>query len=98
MSRKPQSPEQLPARSAPRRGRPASPPDASLLDRDGLLDSGELATFLKLPVSTLDAWASKGGGPLFHKVGIHRRYDPADVKAWLAERRLAATGDPRPAA
>jgi excisionase family DNA binding protein len=54
---------------------------------DALLDSDELAAYLKLPVGTLDQWASRGGGPPFHKVGRHRRYAPADVKAWLAGSR-----------
>lgn len=66
-------------------------PDGSalLLERDGLIDSDELATYLGKSVATLDQWASRGGGPAFHKVGVHRRYAPADVKAWLAERRHA---------
>jgi hypothetical protein len=68
----------------------------SLLDRDGLISSEELAAWLDVPVGTLDQWASKGGGPLYHKVGVHHRYHPADVKEWLRDRRLAATGDPRP--
>lgn len=70
----------------------------SLLDRDGLLSSAELAEYLGVEVGTLDQWASRGGGPIFHKVGVHRRYQPADVRAWLAERRHATTGDTLPAA
>jgi phage terminase Nu1 subunit (DNA packaging protein) len=62
-----------------------------------MISSEELAEWLDVPVGTLDQWASRGGGPVFHKIGLHRRYEPADVKKWLRERRLAATGDPRPA-
>lgn len=62
-------------------------PDSALLDRDGFIDSDELAAYLKVPLATLDQWASRGGGPAFHKVGKHRRYSPADVRAWLAGQR-----------
>ena len=65
-----------------------------LLDRDGLIKTEELAEFLGLEPGTLDQWASRGGGPVYHKVGVRRLYDPADVRAWLAERRQAATGEP----
>jgi hypothetical protein len=86
--------------SSQRRDRPVSrQPNAALLDRDGFIESDELADYLRVPVATLDQWASRGGGPMFHKIGKFRRYHPADVRAWIAEQpRLAATGDPRPAA
>lgn len=84
----------MPRKASPAKGRSVG----SILDRDALIDSAELADYLRVPIGTLDQWASKGGGPLYHKVGIHRRYHPADVKAWLADRRLAASGHPSPAA
>lgn len=62
-------------------------PDSALLERDGLIDSDELAAYLRVPPTTLDQWASRGGGPAFHKVGKYRRYSPADVRAWLTEQR-----------
>ena len=58
-----------------------------LLDRDGLLDSGVLAEYLDVPIGTLDQWASRGGGPPYHKVGKFRRYHPSDVRNWLAGQR-----------
>jgi hypothetical protein len=67
---------------------------AGLLDRDGLIGSEELATWLDVPIGTLDQWASRGGGPIYHKVGIHRKYHPLDVKSWLAGQRRATTGTP----
>jgi predicted DNA-binding transcriptional regulator AlpA len=70
----------------------------SILDRDRLIDSPELAEYLGVELGTLDQWASRGGGPIFHKVGIRRKYAPADVRAWLAERRHATTGEALPAA
>jgi len=66
---------------------------AGLLDRDGLLGSEELAEWLRIPVGTLDQWASRGGGPPFHKVGKFRRYHPSDVRGWLAEQRRVVGGD-----
>jgi len=69
-----------------------------LLDRDGLISSEELAEFLGVPLSTLDQWASRGGGPIYLKVGIHRRYHPDDVRAYLAARRRASSGELPPAA
>ena len=70
---------------------------AGLLDRDGLLGSEELAEWLGVPVGTLGQWASRGGGPPFHKVGKFRRYHPADVRAWLKDQRRVM-GDHIPAA
>lgn len=69
-----------------------------LLDRDGMIGSEELAGWLGVPVSTLDQWASRGGGPFFHKVGVHRKYHPADVKLWLGQQRRATTGNSAPGA
>ena len=83
-------------KAKPESDKPRHPP--GLLDRDGLIGSEELARWLDIPIGTLDQWASRGGGPMYHKVGIHRKYHPLDVKSWLAEQRRATTGDPRPAA
>ena len=69
------------------KSRRAPAPNAGLLDHDGLLDSETLAEYLDVPVGTLDQWASRGGGPPFHKVGKFRRYHPSDVRAWLASQR-----------
>lgn len=66
----------------------------TLLERDGLISSEELAEWLDVPTGTLDQWASRGGGPVYHKVGIHRKYHPVDVKSWLAEQRRATTSEP----
>ncbi len=46
----------------------------------------ELATFLGVPVATLYQWRYRRIGPRACRVGRHLRYDPADVRAWLAER------------
>jgi Helix-turn-helix domain len=70
------------------------PRDPNLLDRGGLIDSDELATYLDVPLTTLDGWASRGGGPPFHKVGIYRRYDGAEVRAWLADNHYVTSKEP----
>lgn len=67
---------------------PQDGPIASdLLDQDRLITSEELAKWLGVPLTTLDAWASRGGGPVFHRVSKYRRYVGADVKDWLRGQR-----------
>ena len=67
----------------PRSGDESGP----LLERDGMISKAELAKFLDIPESTLDHWASRGGGPAFHGIGNHKKYLPADVREWLKTRR-----------
>lgn len=64
----------------------AAPP-VPLLERDQMITTKELADYLQESVDQLHQWASRGGGPEFHKIGNERRYDPADVKAWLRSRK-----------
>ncbi|MFY1675056.1 helix-turn-helix domain-containing protein [Plantactinospora sp. WMMB334] len=45
----------------------------------------EVSTFLRIPVHTLYQWRSRHTGPRAFKVGRHLRYDPSDVRSWLAE-------------
>lgn len=47
----------------------------------------EAAEFLNIAKSTLDAWATRGGGPAYIKMGRAVRYRPADLLEW-AESRL----------
>lgn len=76
----------------PEQGNPVQ--SGSILDRDGLISSEELAAFLGKPIATLDAWASRGGGPAFTKVGRDRKYWPADVKNYLREGRHESRQEP----
>ncbi|HSJ43618.1 MAG TPA: helix-turn-helix domain-containing protein [Euzebyales bacterium] len=62
-------------------------------DTERLLTIQEVADMIAVPVATLYQWRSRGGGPVGMRIGRHVRYDPADVRAWLDQRR-----DPRPAA
>lgn len=59
---------------------------------DRLWDSATTAQFLGVPVGTLDAWASRGGGPAFSKIGKHRRYRPRDVEKFVDASRVYGHG------
>lgn len=56
-----------------------------------LQDETAISKRLECEVKTLQAWRSRGGGPPFIKVGRLVRYDPQDVEAWIASRRVAST-------
>jgi excisionase family DNA binding protein len=45
----------------------------------------EVAAYLGVPPATLYQWRYRRTGPRASRVGRHLRYDPADVRAWLAE-------------
>jgi excisionase family DNA binding protein len=45
----------------------------------------DVSTYLGVPVTTLYQWRYRRTGPRASRVGRHLRYDPADVRAWLAE-------------
>ena len=81
-------------RTLTRRQKPPKQKDDALLERDGLIDTDELATYLGVPVATLDTWASRGGGPDFVKVGRYRKYQGADVKEWIKKRTHADKQEP----
>lgn len=49
---------------------------------DKHLSPEDLAERLGVPVMTVYAWNSRGGGPRFMKFGKHVRYKVADVEAW----------------
>lgn len=58
-----------------------------------MLRVGEAAKFLALSVSFLNKLRCSGGGPAFRKIGRAVLYDPADLEAWLSERRRVSTSD-----
>lgn len=55
-----------------------------------LLTVRDVAAILSVPVSTVHHWALRGDGPPSFKVGKHRRYDAAAVRAWLVDARDGA--------
>jgi excisionase family DNA binding protein len=71
----------------PRRPSSPSPPELK-----PLLDSEQLARILGVTYRTLDTWAYRREGPAYIRVGRHRRYDPADVRAWLDAQRRRTNG------
>lgn len=46
----------------------------------------ETAEYLRLSEQSLYSMNHEGTGPSSYKVGRQRRYDPADIQAWLASR------------
>lgn len=55
-----------------------------------LLDSREVATYLKVSESTLSRWRTERTGPPFLRMGAITRYRLDAVDVWLAE---LAAGD-----
>ncbi len=64
------------------------------LETDRLLHEAEAAKILSIKVSTLRRWRWSGEGPRFLKIGAAVRYDPQELKAYLAKRVRSSTSDP----
>ncbi|MEU9504472.1 helix-turn-helix domain-containing protein [Streptomyces sp. NPDC048196] len=45
----------------------------------------DLADLLGVPVETVYQWRRKHTGPRGFRVGRHLRYDPEDVRVWVAQ-------------
>jgi predicted DNA-binding transcriptional regulator AlpA len=60
---------------------------------DRLLPPPDVARLLDVSERTLEGWRARGGGPPYTLVGRLVRYSPAEVAAWLAERRRTSTSD-----
>jgi excisionase family DNA binding protein len=52
------------------------------LDRT-LLTTEDVASYLRVPRSTLYGWRYRGGGPSAIRVGRHLRYRSTEVERWL---------------
>lgn len=61
-----------------------------------LLTRPEAAARLAVPTGTLAAWASRGQGPPFIKLGRAVRYRPDDLDAWISSNTIAPDGDGGP--
>ena len=61
-----------------------------------LLTESQVAEFLNLRVATLRRWRWVGIGPKFIKIGAAVRYDPQQLKDYLAEQVRSSTSDPGP--
>ncbi len=49
-----------------------------------LAKSAEVAEYLQVSIKTLERWAMRNTGPKYARIGRHRRYDWADIAAWVA--------------
>lgn len=58
-----------------------------------LLDTEGVARATGLAINTLEKYRVTGEGPPFLKLGRAVRYDPNDLKAWLAARRVYSTSE-----
>jgi excisionase family DNA binding protein len=50
----------------------------------------DVAELLGVPVETVYQWRRKRTGPRGFRVGRHLRFDPEDVRRWVAEQMEAA--------
>lgn len=55
--------------------------------RQGYASRREVAEYLDLPLATLDAWAYRGRGPAFVKIGRHARYRWSDIDTWIGAQK-----------
>jgi len=56
---------------------------------EALMDVGELAAYLGIPISTVYDWRVHGKGPVAYRFGKHLKFAVSDVRAWVAEQREA---------
>jgi predicted DNA-binding transcriptional regulator AlpA len=54
----------------------------------GLATKDEVAAYLQVRPKTLDVWVSRGAGPPYIKIEGVRRYDWAEVEAWVEARKV----------
>ncbi|MER7839200.1 helix-turn-helix domain-containing protein [Streptomyces sp. NPDC096040] len=70
-----------------------SPADPRATLRGGLPDRyltpDDIAEMFEVPKETVYQWRRKHMGPPGFRIGKHLRYDPADVRAYVARRKTA---------
>ena len=59
-----------------------------------LLTETQVAERLNLRVATLRRWRWLGQGPRFIKIGAAVRYDPQELRDYLAKQVRSSTSDP----
>ena len=59
-----------------------------------LLDIGELADYLGIPVSTIYDWRTRGLGPRAYRCGKHLKFAVSDVRIWVEQQRDGAQTSP----
>ncbi|MFE5139068.1 helix-turn-helix domain-containing protein [Streptomyces fagopyri] len=76
--------------SAPFKGDPRETLRGGLPDR--YLTPGDIADMFGVPLETVYQWRRKRTGPPGFRIGKHLRYDPADVRAYVAQRKTVRQG------
>lgn len=56
-----------------------------------LMNTHEVAELLRTPAETVRYWRTSGRGPKHFKIGRRVVYDRAEVEAWLAQQKAAAS-------
>lgn len=59
-----------------------------------LLTTVEAAPLIGVEPKTAENWRCMGVGPKFIRVGRLVKYDPDDIEAWKAARRVSSTSQP----
>ncbi len=69
-------------------------PSYSSWGLEPLIDIGELAAYLGVPVSTIYDWRTRGLGPPAYRFGKHLKFAVGDVRAWVERQRETGTAGP----
>ncbi|MFF5978622.1 helix-turn-helix transcriptional regulator [Streptomyces olindensis] len=56
---------------------------------DRYLTPDDIAEMFEVPLETVYQWRKKRTGPPGFRIGKHLRYDPADVRAYVDQRKHA---------
>ncbi|MDG9719432.1 helix-turn-helix domain-containing protein [Streptomyces sp. DH24] len=56
---------------------------------DRYLTPDDIAELFEVPIETVYQWRKKRTGPPGFRIGKHLRYDPADVRAYVTNRKNA---------
>jgi predicted DNA-binding transcriptional regulator AlpA len=59
--------------------------------KTGDLTPDDIAAMFDVPLETVYQWRKKRTGPRGFRIGKHLRYDPADVRAYVDQRKHAET-------
>ena len=62
------------------------PATSTLSTCDRLWTIDDVSAFLGVPVQTLYQWRHRSEGPPCVRLGKHLRFDPAQVRAWVASK------------
>ncbi|MFF3633966.1 helix-turn-helix domain-containing protein [Streptomyces sp. NPDC002250] len=72
---------------------PPDQPDPRAVLRGGLPDRyltpDDIAAMFEVPLETVYQWRKKRSGPPGFRIGKHLRYDPADVRTYVNQRKDA---------